>query len=99
LREKNVVELPAHETHGSADIGMLTFRNGRPGSHRNSIFHGILQGKATSLAHSLMPSHLALGATLGLVAAVTSSLLIWEAAKRIPLASLLLLEKHRNVGK
>jgi len=63
------------------------------------IFHGILQGKATSMAHSLIPSHLALGAALGLVAAVTSSLLIWEAAKRIPLASLLLLEKHDNFGK
>ena len=57
------------------------------------IFHGILQGKATSRLQYYFPEYLYLDAVLGLIVAVAFSLLIWEVVKRVPFFSYFMLEK------
>lgn len=60
------------------------------------IFHGVLQGKAISKLQSFgfFPSWLA--GFLGLAGSVIFSLLLWEIAKKIPLARALLLDNRKK---
>lgn len=58
------------------------------------IFHGILQGKATSRLQYYFPDYLYFDAVLGLIMAVAVSLLIWEVVKRIRFFSYFMLEKN-----